>query len=80
MIELGPGAGALTRLLHERYPLMTAVELDERAISLLSRNIPDLDIIHDDVLQVRTHTGSLSVCLCVSLLVWRVCVCVCVCR
>ncbi|CEM23118.1 unnamed protein product [Vitrella brassicaformis CCMP3155] len=67
VIELGPGAGALTRLLHERYPLMTAVELDERAISLLSRNIPDLDIIHDDVLQVnwmslaRAKGGRVSV-------------------
>ncbi|ORM41043.1 Ribosomal RNA small subunit methyltransferase A [Babesia sp. Xinjiang] len=31
---------------------MTAIEIDARAISQLSRNIPDLDVIHDDVLQV----------------------------
>eukprot|EP00371_Babesia_bovis_P002755 XP_001611402.1 dimethyladenosine transferase [Babesia bovis T2Bo] len=31
---------------------MSAIEIDARAISQLSRNLPDLDVIHDDVLQV----------------------------
>ncbi|AFZ80870.1 signal peptide-containing protein [Theileria equi strain WA] len=52
VVELGAGIGSLTQILLKKYPEMTAIEIDARAISRLSRTLPDLDIIHDDVLQV----------------------------
>ncbi|CDR96534.1 dimethyladenosine transferase, putative [Babesia bigemina] len=52
VIEVGAGIGSLTHILYKKYRKMTAIEIDARAISQLSRNIPDLDVIHDDVLQV----------------------------
>uniref|UniRef100_A0A0G4HZN6 rRNA adenine N(6)-methyltransferase n=1 Tax=Chromera velia CCMP2878 TaxID=1169474 RepID=A0A0G4HZN6_9ALVE len=52
VIELGPGAGALTKVLFQRFPKMTVVELDPRSIALLGKSMPSLDIIHDDVLQI----------------------------
>ncbi|KAK1932616.1 putative dimethyladenosine transferase [Babesia divergens] len=52
VIEVGAGIGSLTHILHKKYPKMTAIEIDARAISQLSRTLPNLDVIHDDVLQV----------------------------
>ena len=42
VIEIGPGPGALTRVLHRRYPNMTAIEIDERAVEFLSEKIPGI--------------------------------------
>lgn len=42
VIEIGPGPGALTRVLHRRYPNMTAIEIDERAVEFLAEKIPGL--------------------------------------
>lgn len=33
-MELGPGAGALTQVLHERFPDMLAVDIDQRAVEV----------------------------------------------
>lgn len=52
VVEIGPGAGALTRLLHERWERFTAIEVDERAVALLREEIPGLDVRHLDVLEV----------------------------
>ena len=49
---MGPGPGALTRKLIDRYPLMTAIELDQRAVAFLGEKIPQLKVIHQDVLTV----------------------------
>lgn len=72
MVELGPGPGALTQLLHRRYPEMLAVEIDPRAVAMLNKNLPGLKVIQSDVLQVGRwgrETGF-------SLLLWpRVGVC-----
>lgn len=51
VIELGPGLGALTRLLLREYPEMVAVEIDGRAVELL-RERYDLTVIHSDVLEI----------------------------
>jgi 16S rRNA (adenine1518-N6/adenine1519-N6)-dimethyltransferase len=51
VVELGPGPGALTRKLYERFPKMTAVEIDQRAVSFLSEKLPDLKVLHMDVLK-----------------------------
>ncbi|KFG28847.1 dimethyladenosine transferase, partial [Toxoplasma gondii GAB2-2007-GAL-DOM2] len=52
VVEVGPGSGAITRFLLPKFPRMSAVETDPRAVSLLSRRLPTLNIIHGDVLQV----------------------------
>lgn len=52
VIEIGPGAGALTRVLYPRYPDMTAIELDQRAVQFLAQKLPQLNVIHADVLKV----------------------------
>jgi 16S rRNA A1518/A1519 N6-dimethyltransferase RsmA/KsgA/DIM1 with predicted DNA glycosylase/AP lyase activity len=52
VIEIGPGTGALTRSLYARHPDMIALEVDLRAIEVLKRDMPGLDIRHQDVLDV----------------------------
>ncbi|KEP60978.1 UNVERIFIED_CONTAM: dimethyladenosine transferase [Hammondia hammondi] len=52
VVEVGPGTGAITRFLLPKFPRMSAIETDPRAVSLLSRRLPTLNIIHGDVLQV----------------------------
>ena len=44
VLELGPGLGALTQSLSETFPKMRAVEIDERAVSRLQRDLPDTTI------------------------------------
>ncbi len=53
VIELGPGPGALTRKLCERYPQMTAVEIDQRAVAFLAEKLPGVNVLHMDVLQCK---------------------------
>lgn len=52
VIEIGPGTGALTASLHKLHPDMLAVEVDQRSIELLKKDIPGLNILHQDVLDV----------------------------
>lgn len=52
VVELGPGAGALSRVLVSRYPKMLAIELDSRAVDLLATTLPELTVLESDVLQV----------------------------
>lgn len=53
IIEIGPGPGALSRVLIQRYPQMTAIELDQRAVAFLGQKLPQLKVIHEDVLNVN---------------------------
>lgn len=53
VIEIGSGAGALTRVLYPKYPEMTAIEIDERGIKFLKKKLPGLNFIHDDVLNTK---------------------------
>jgi 16S rRNA (adenine1518-N6/adenine1519-N6)-dimethyltransferase len=53
LVEIGSGTGALTGLLLERDPALTAVEVDERAVAILTRQWPDLDVRHLDVLKLN---------------------------
>lgn len=57
VVELGPGPGALTRVLHKRYPKMLAVEIDGRAVAMLKAAMPDLTVVQSDVLQVSQWHG-----------------------
>ena len=50
VVEIGPGLGALTGLLHEQFRHFTALEVDQRAIRYLHEQLPSLDVRHQDVL------------------------------
>eukprot|EP00605_Chrysophyceae_sp_TOSAG23-4_P000447 GSChrysophyteH1.ASY1.ANO1.505.1 assembled CDS len=52
VVEVGPGPGALSRVLFPRYPHMTAIEVDKRAVSFLAEKLPGLRVVHQDVLTV----------------------------
>lgn len=51
VVEIGPGAGALTGLLAERYPRFVAIEIDDRAADLLEEELPGTRIIRQDILE-----------------------------
>lgn len=52
VIEIGPGTGALTEALIEKYDDVVAVELDQRAIEVLQKKFPELTVHHKNVLEV----------------------------
>jgi 16S rRNA (adenine1518-N6/adenine1519-N6)-dimethyltransferase len=53
VVEIGPGTGAMTGELASRYPDLTAIEVDQRAVDHLRETIPGLDVRHEDVLDVE---------------------------
>jgi len=55
IIELGPGAGALTDRLMENYgsDILQCIEIDPRSVDILNDRYPDLVVHHEDVLQVN---------------------------
>ena len=60
VVELGPGLGALTRVLLREHPAMLAIEIDERAVALLRERHPSLTVLSSDVLQVSRSSVSPS--------------------
>ena len=63
IIEIGPGAGALTFPLLQRCTELTAIELDRDLIQQLQLNAPpfgNLHLINSDVLQIDLSTLSLT--------------------
>ncbi len=46
VVEIGPGTGAITRVLLPRYPMMTAIEIDQRSVAFLGKKLPSLHVIH----------------------------------
>src|SRR5690554_4208720 len=52
VVEIGPGAGALTGRLLARYPALTAVEVDPEAVAHLRAAHPGLDLRQADVLDL----------------------------
>jgi len=67
VIEFGPGQGALTKHLHPLYPKMTALEIDQRMIAVLERDMPSLRVERADMLKVDLQAladergGALSI-------------------
>lgn len=56
ILEVGPGRGALTRLLLERADSLLAIELDHQLVPLLENEfsgIPGFEIIQSDILRVN---------------------------
>ena len=62
LIEIGPGAGALTELLYERFEKLTVVEIDQRMVDLLREKYPDLNIVNEDILKFDWSTILDSEC------------------
>ena len=52
VFELGPGQGAISHHLVERFPRMTAIEIDERMITHLHEELPALHTVHGDMLKL----------------------------
>lgn len=53
IIEIGPGTGALTKWLVEKFDDVHVIEIDERAVSVLKSNFKNLTIHQQDVLKVN---------------------------
>lgn len=51
IIEIGPGQGALTKLLAESGADIIAVEIDKRVIEFLTDSFPNIKIINQDFLE-----------------------------
>lgn len=60
VIEIGPGTGALTGALLERFTDVVAVELDQRAIELLEQKFENLEIHHQNVLDIDWNKLSVG--------------------
>lgn len=60
VIEIGPGTGALTGALLNRFKDVVAVELDQRAIEVLEQKFEDLEIHHENVLDVDWKALSIG--------------------
>lgn len=58
VVEVGAGTGELTHLLAERYECLTTIEIDERAVEVLRKALPSVDVRHEDVLD--TDWGALA--------------------
>lgn len=52
IIEIGPGTGALTRVLSEKYKDLHAIEIDERSVEYLREQVPEATIHHMDIKKV----------------------------
>lgn len=53
VIEIGPGTGALSKWLVQRYEDVHAIEVDQRAIEILKSELDGLTIHEKDVLKVN---------------------------
>ncbi|WP_340104526.1 16S rRNA (adenine(1518)-N(6)/adenine(1519)-N(6))-dimethyltransferase RsmA [Rhodohalobacter sp. 8-1] len=51
VVEIGPGGGALTEVLHKNYKNFTAIEIDPVMVSHLNETLPDLHVIKQDILK-----------------------------
>lgn len=52
VVEIGPGMGAITGPLIERFRTFTAVEIDGRAVDHLRDTYSGLDVRHKDILEI----------------------------
>lgn len=57
VIEIGPGLGALTEELFKRARRLIAIEKDARLAAYLRRRFPDLELIHDDAVELLRGTA-----------------------
>lgn len=60
--EIGPGRGALTRLLVERCDRLIAIELDTQFILPLQTQFPQIEVVESDVLRYPFASGAGVIC------------------
>ncbi len=51
IVEIGPGAGAITGPMLDKFGNLIAVEIDQRMVEHLSEEFPDLKIFNQDILK-----------------------------
>jgi len=56
IIEIGPGRGALTKLLLEKVNNLTAIEIDTRVIEALRTLSSNINIVNDDFLDIDLNS------------------------
>ncbi|MBE6706003.1 MAG: ribosomal RNA small subunit methyltransferase A, partial [Ruminococcaceae bacterium] len=78
IVEIGPGAGILTKELAKRFRSVSAVEIDENLIPILAESLADFDnvtVTNKDIMQVDlpqfvkeiTDDGKYNVSVCANL-------------
>jgi SAM-dependent methyltransferase len=67
VLELGPGLGVTTRQLAERVPRLTALEVDEKYVARLRREL-DVEIVHGDATKMPFPDASFSGVACFTML------------
>lgn len=78
IVEIGPGAGILTKELAKRFYKVSAVEIDENLIPILAESLADFDnitVINRDIMEVNlpefaaeiTENGKFPVSVCANL-------------
>lgn len=67
VLEVGPGLGVTTRLLAERVPRLTALEIDRRYVDRLRREL-DVEIRHGDAADMPFSDASFTGVVCFTML------------
>jgi 16S rRNA (adenine1518-N6/adenine1519-N6)-dimethyltransferase len=76
VLEIGPGLGALTRALSERYEKVAALEIDKGLIPLLGYTLGGCDnvsVINEDVMKadltaiIKEYSDGMPTCVCANL-------------
>lgn len=69
VLEIGPGYGATTRVLAERIPNLTALEVDEASAMRLAGELTgDVRIVHGDGARMPFHDNDFSGVVCFTML------------
>jgi SAM-dependent methyltransferase len=69
VLEIGPGFGAASRVLADRVPALTALEIDEEAAERLSAEFGDtVRIVHGDATAMPFPDESFSAVVCFTML------------
>ncbi len=67
VLELGPGLGVTTRRLAEMVPRLTALEVDEKYVTRLRREL-DVEIVHGDAADMPFEDASFTGVACFTML------------
>jgi ubiquinone/menaquinone biosynthesis C-methylase UbiE len=70
VLEIGPGLGVTTRLLAERVPRLTALEVDQKYVVRLRHELEDLgvEIVHGDATEMPFPRGAFTGLACFTML------------
>lgn len=68
VLELGPGLGVTTRALAERVPRLTALEVEERYVARLRRELDGVEVVHGDAAAMPFPDASFSGVACFTML------------